>query len=71
MPLLSSGYPAQGLGLENEYGQEHYQDEQGSFPNRSSAGNDAVKAFACNTCPKAFARRSDLARHGKPHNVQR
>ena len=65
MSLLASGYPQQGLGLENEYGQEPYQDSQGHHANRSSGGNEAVKAFACATCGKGFARRSDLARHGK------
>lgn len=27
--------------------------------------NECIKAFACATCGKGFARRSDLARHGK------
>ena len=69
MPLLASGYSTHSLGLENEYTQEHYQDEPGNHPNRSAGGNDAVKAFACTTCGKGFARRSDLARHGTSHLV--
>ena len=70
MSLLASGYPTHNLGLENEYGQGPYQDDQGHHPSRSSAGSETVKAFACATCGKGFARRSDLARHGGLHQVK-
>ena len=67
--MLASGYSAQNLGLENGYIPGQHQDEQQNQaehfnnPGRAS-GNEAVKAFACTTCSKGFARRSDLARHG-------
>lgn len=70
MSLLASGYPTHNLGLENEYGQGPYQDDQGHHQSRSSGGSEAVKAFACATCGKGFARRSDLARHGRLHQVK-
>lgn len=37
-----------------------------STDNGSRAGGEAApKSFACSTCAKRFARRSDLARHGE------
>ncbi|MBE3048690.1 hypothetical protein IMZ48_40570 [Candidatus Bathyarchaeota archaeon] len=37
-----------------------------TIPTReNSASQGPVKAFPCTTCRKGFARRSDLARHGK------
>ena len=70
MPLLASGYPTHSLGLENEYAQAPYHDDQGHHASRSSGSSEAVKAFACATCGKGFARRSDLARHGMLPSVQ-
>lgn len=36
--------------------------------NETSASNGNAKTFPCATCGKGFARRSDLARHGKHTN---
>lgn len=51
---------------------EHaYAQQQAPDPQAQQAGgrpvneNGPPKAFACSTCGKGFARRSDLARHGK------
>ena len=41
-----------------------YAQSADSNPGRP-ANDGAPKAFACSTCAKGFARRSDLARHGK------
>lgn len=41
------------------------QDQGGMDGGRASTGSGGLpKAFACSTCAKGFARRSDLARHG-------
>lgn len=37
----------------------------GRGPGRPSSGDPFSKAFPCSVCSKGFARRSDLARHGK------
>ena len=71
MSMLPSGYQPPHLGLENGFVHSQHQDgqhnqgERLNNPSRTSNGNDSVKAFACTTCSKGFARRSDLARHGK------
>lgn len=71
--MLASGYPAPHLSLENGYmhsqhrGQEHHRTTHFDEPGAVSGGNESVKAFACTTCNKGFARRSDLARHGQHH----
>ena len=49
--------------------QQQQNDQREAGPDDSGTSrqnsNGSVKAFACNTCGKGFARRSDLARHGK------
>jgi hypothetical protein len=37
---------------------------QADMDGKVGSGANLVKAFACSTCGKGFARRSDLARHG-------
>ena len=72
MTMLASGYPTPNLGLENGYANGQHQDgpmnptdQYNASGRNGSGGSESVKAFACTTCSKGFARRSDLARHGK------
>ena len=66
--------------LGSAYGERPYENgflpqQQEGMPQQEDMGpitisqrhgsNGGVKAFACTTCGKGFARRSDLARHGK------
>jgi len=61
MPMLSDSFLPHEGGSESGYdGQQGDQVHGGP----RSSGNGVAKAFACSTCKKGFARRSDLARHG-------
>jgi hypothetical protein len=50
---------------EHTYQQQPQQDQNQQAGGRPASETGPPKAFACSTCGKGFARRSDLARHGK------
>jgi len=73
MPLIQHSYhpnPGQDPSYQQQaqmgaVQQQVQQDQSPMEGGRSSAGGSGLpKAFACSTCAKGFARRSDLARHG-------
>ncbi|KAL8838529.1 MAG: hypothetical protein Q9170_002109 [Blastenia crenularia] len=70
IPMLASSPDVQRNGMDNGYTHppshldNHQHPGQGLIAS-AAGGSDAVKAFACGTCGKGFARRSDLARHGR------
>ena len=73
MPMLTNTYTPHDLVAENGYPHQQNQEDSHNEPEQNHeldrpAGNgETVKAFACTNCKKGFARRSDLARHGKQH----
>lgn len=64
LPMLQNGFVSNNL-LENEYIADEPNEQE-----RPMTAFTGQKAFACNTCGKGFARRSDLARHGEHHAFQ-
>lgn len=67
MPYLASSYDTHQMGQGTGYhnAARSYEHSEPLHSNKASGGGEAVKAFACQSCGKGFARRSDLARHGK------
>jgi hypothetical protein len=68
--MLPPSYPPQPPPQDHVYGNHQPQPQQQQInvatnPSRPLDSNAQVKAFACSTCSKGFARRSDLARHGR------
>lgn len=59
LPMLQNGFVSNNL-LGNTYIADQSNEQE-----RPMTAFSGQKAFACNTCGKGFARRSDLARHGE------
>ena len=61
LPALDASMPAIKQSEHDPDLLQHVQSAEGM----SNDDDHAVKTFACSTCRKGFARRSDLVRHGK------
>ena len=68
VPMLANGYSERPY--EHDYINAQRQDPTQNIAgdmdsNQRHGSHGGVKNFACTTCGKGFARRSDLARHGR------
>jgi hypothetical protein len=67
-PAMQSQLPMMGQPYQPNTGYDNgmmQQDNSAQAGRQAGGDNSAPKAFPCSTCGKGFARRSDLARHGK------
>ena len=68
-PLMSNPYPTPTASIDGGFVQAHQNGDYQRTPTDVTPGqndlNAQAKAFACSSCGKGFARRSDLARHGE------
>ena len=64
--IIPNPYPTPTGSIDSAYTQAQQSDDGlSSHSTGQVEGSNQVKAFACSNCGKGFARRSDLARHGK------
>lgn len=63
--MVPNPYPTPTTSYDTEYSSITTDDGRPRGPTSATSEPTPVKAFACSTCGKGFARRSDLARHGK------
>ena len=61
--VIPNPYPTPTGSVDSAYTQAQHSDD--GLQNGQTESNTQAKAFACSNCGKGFARRSDLARHGK------
>lgn len=63
--MVSNPYPTPTESIDNGFARAQNDEQLIRSSALGAEGASQTKSFACSTCRKGFARRSDLARHGK------